>query len=59
MDAKRVKQILSSKANVEVKYHGTSVWIDEFHEDENLATVHMKGPLEERSQVSIQDLVEE
>lgn len=58
MDAKRVKQILSSSADIEVTYHGTSVWIDELHEDEKLATVHLRGPLEERSQVAIKDLEE-
>lgn len=59
MDAKRVKQILSSSADIEVKYHGQSVWIDELDEGGTLATVHLKGPLEERSQVAIADLVEE
>ena len=28
MDAKRVKQILSSSSDIEVRYNGTSVWID-------------------------------
>jgi len=59
MDAKRIKQILSSPVDIEVKYHGQSVWIDKLEEDETLATVHLKGPLEERSQVAITDLVEE
>ncbi|MGE8203944.1 H-type small acid-soluble spore protein [Heyndrickxia sp. NPDC080065] len=58
MEARRVKQILSSSADIEVKYHGASVWIDELNEDEKLATVHLRGPLEERSQVSIADLEE-
>jgi small acid-soluble spore protein H (minor) len=59
MDVKRVKQILSSSADINVKYHGSSVWIDELHEGENLATVHLRGPLEERSQVAVADLIEE
>ncbi|KQL53899.1 spore protein [Heyndrickxia shackletonii] len=59
MDVKRVKQILSSPADIEVKYHGQSVWIDKIDEAGTLATVHLKGQLEERSQVAIADLVEE
>ncbi|GIN37370.1 H-type small acid-soluble spore protein [Heyndrickxia sp. FSL K6-6286] len=58
MDVKRVKQILSSSADIEVQYHGTSVWIDQLHEDGKIATVHLRGPLEERSQVAIEDLEE-
>lgn len=59
MDAKRVKQILSSSADVDVKYNGTSVWIDKLNEDEQTATVHLRGPLEERSTVEISELREE
>ncbi|MGV3464487.1 MAG: H-type small acid-soluble spore protein [Heyndrickxia sp.] len=59
MDEKRVKQILSSSADIEVKYQGQSVWIDELDESGSLATVHLRGPLEERSQVAISDLIEE
>ena len=33
MDVMRVKQILSSSAEIEVKYHGASVWIDQLNED--------------------------
>jgi small acid-soluble spore protein H (minor) len=58
MELKRVKQILSSSADIEVKYNNTSVWIDEVMEDGQMAVVHLRGPLEERSQVSISDLQE-
>lgn len=58
MDAKRVKQILSSSADIDVEYNGTSVWIDALHEDEQRATVHLRGPLEQRSEVNISELVE-
>jgi small acid-soluble spore protein H (minor) len=58
MELKRVKQILSSSADIEVKYKNTSVWIDEVMEDGQMAVVHLRGPLEERSQVSISDLQE-
>ncbi|MEH7085923.1 H-type small acid-soluble spore protein [Neobacillus drentensis] len=59
MNINRVKQILSSSADIEVKYNGVSVWIDQLHEDGQTATVHLRGPLEERSNVDIGELVEE
>ncbi|CRK83718.1 H-type small acid-soluble spore protein [Neobacillus massiliamazoniensis] len=58
MEAKRVKQILSSAADIEVKYNGVSVWIDQLNEDGRTATVHLRGPLEERSTVEINELIE-
>jgi small acid-soluble spore protein H (minor) len=59
MNINRVKQILSSSADIEVKYNGTSVWIDQLNEDGQTATVHLRGPLEERSVVEIGELIEE
>ncbi|MFH7820297.1 H-type small acid-soluble spore protein [Neobacillus thermocopriae] len=59
MNANRVKQILSSPADVEVKYNGVSVWIDKLNEDGTTATVHLRGPLEERTIVNISELQEE
>ena len=58
MDQNRVKQILSSSADIEVKYRDVSVWIDSVSEDGKTAVVHLRGPLEERSEVSINDLEE-
>lgn len=58
MDAKRVKQILSSSADIEVRYNGASVWIDKLNENGRTATVHLRGPLEERSEVEIGELTE-
>ena len=58
MDANRVKQILSSSADIEVQYNGVSVWIDKLHEDGKTATVELRGPLEERSEVDISELKE-
>ncbi|CAH0215699.1 H-type small acid-soluble spore protein [Bacillus sp. ISL-4] len=58
MDVKRVKQILSSSSDIEVRYNGTSVWIDNLNEDGRTATVHLRGPLEERSEVAIDELKE-
>lgn len=59
MDVKRVKQILSSPAEIEVTYNGASVWIDKLNEDGRTATVHLRGPLEERTVVDISKLREE
>lgn len=58
MDLKRVKQILSSSADIDVTYNGVSVWIDELHEDGRKATVHLRGPLEERTVIDIGELKE-
>lgn len=60
MDAKRVRQILSSSAEIDVKYNGVSVWIDSINEDGRTATVHLRDPgLEQRSTVEIRELFEE
>lgn len=59
MNVNRVKQILSSSADIEVKYNGASVWIDQLNEDGRTATVHLRGPLEERTTVEIGELIEE
>ncbi|CAH0262148.1 Small, acid-soluble spore protein H [Peribacillus sp. Bi96] len=58
MDANRVKQILSSSSDIEVRYNGSSVWIDNLNADGKTATVHLRGPLEERSEVGIDELKE-
>ncbi|MDQ0216359.1 small acid-soluble spore protein H (minor) [Oikeobacillus pervagus] len=58
MEPNRVKQILSSSNEVEVTYNGVSVWIDKLNEDGKTATVHLRGPLEERSIVEIHELKE-
>jgi small acid-soluble spore protein H (minor) len=58
MDAKRVKQILSSSSEIDVVYNGASVWIDQLNEDGRTATVHLRGPLEERTTVEITELQE-
>ena len=42
MNVNRVKQILSSSADIEVKYNGASVWIDQLNEDGHTATVHLE-----------------
>lgn len=59
MDQTRIKQILSSPNDLEVTYNGVSVWVDELNEDGRTATVHLRGPLEERTVVEIRELKEE
>jgi small acid-soluble spore protein H (minor) len=58
MNANRVKQIVSSSADIEVTYNGASVWIDKLHEDEQTATVHLRNSKDEPSQVDITELQE-
>jgi small acid-soluble spore protein H (minor) len=60
MNVNRVKQILSSSADIEVKYNGTSIWIDQLNEDGRTARVHLRsGNLGESTIVEINQLVEE
>lgn len=58
MNSNRLKQILSSPAEIDVKYNGASVWIDQVNEDGKTATVHLRGSHEEKSMVDISDLEE-
>ncbi|WP_223701539.1 H-type small acid-soluble spore protein [Sutcliffiella deserti] len=58
MEERRVRQILSSSATIDVTFQGTKVWIDSLSEDGKMATVHLKGPGEERTTVGIHDLEE-
>lgn len=58
MEAKRVKQILSSSADINVTFQGTEVWIDSLSEDGKSAIVHLRGTGEERTTVGINDLQE-
>jgi len=59
LDINRVKQIVSSPSEIDVTYNGVSVWIDQIHDNEKLATVHLRHSLEERSEVDISELKEE
>ncbi|OLN21999.1 small, acid-soluble spore protein, H family [Domibacillus antri] len=59
MEWKRAKQIVSTpSSDVEVQFNGVSVWIDKVHNDGKTATVHLRGPWEERTEVGIADLQE-
>ncbi|RFU65925.1 H-type small acid-soluble spore protein [Peribacillus glennii] len=59
MDARRVKQILSSSADIDVNYNGVSVWIDTLNEDGRTATVHLRGDSDSKhSNVDISELNE-
>ncbi|MBS4195649.1 H-type small acid-soluble spore protein [Bacillus sp. FJAT-49870] len=61
MDANRIKQILSSSAEVDVNYQGVPIWIDSLNEDGKTAIVQSldnrkKG---EKTTVEIRELEEE
>ncbi|NNU84386.1 H-type small acid-soluble spore protein [Geobacillus sp. BMUD] len=60
MDMNRVKQIVSSPADIPVYYNGVSVWIDGYDEEKQTATVHLRdGRLRERRDVPVSELTEE
>ncbi|MCJ8007458.1 H-type small acid-soluble spore protein [Lederbergia wuyishanensis] len=60
MEANRVKQILSSSAEIDVKYHGVPIWIDSLNEDETTAIVQAidNRKLGEKTTVEIRELEE-
>ncbi|KOR95158.1 H-type small acid-soluble spore protein [Geobacillus stearothermophilus] len=60
MEMNRVKQIVSSPADILVYYNGVSVWIDAYDEERQMATVHLRdGRLNERLDVPVAELTEE
>lgn len=59
MDLNRVKQILSSKAEIPVNYHGVPVWIENVDDSSQMATVTGKDTRDEPMPVPINDLKEE
>lgn len=59
MDLNRVKQILSSSAEIPVNYQGVSVWIETVDDESNLAMVTGRDTKDEPMPVPISDLVEE
>ncbi|AKU26179.1 H-type small acid-soluble spore protein [Geobacillus sp. FSL K6-0789] len=60
MEMNRVKQIVSSPADIPVYYNGVSVWIDAYDEERQMATVHLRdGRLNERLDVPVAELTEE
>ncbi|MBS4200535.1 H-type small acid-soluble spore protein [Bacillus sp. FJAT-49732] len=60
MDANRVKQILSSSAEIDVKYHDVPIWIDSLNKDETTAIVQTfdNRKLGEKTTVEIRELEE-
>ncbi|UOY91930.1 H-type small acid-soluble spore protein [Ectobacillus sp. JY-23] len=58
MDVKRVKQILSSPANIPVSYNGVSVWIESCDEGNAVAQVHDITNPHETVQVNVSELQE-
>ncbi|CAM5604813.1 H-type small acid-soluble spore protein [Niallia circulans] len=58
MDINRAKQILSSSAEIEVKYNGASVWLEDIKEKDATAIVHLVGGSQEQTEVDIASLEE-
>jgi small acid-soluble spore protein H (minor) len=58
VDVKRVKQILSSPEEIDVRYHGVSVWIESCDEEGRTATVHTRGRDNDRRTVPVAELEE-
>jgi small acid-soluble spore protein H (minor) len=59
MDLNRVKQILSSSAEIPVNYNGVPVWIETVDDSTNMATVTGRDTRDEPMPVPIDELVEE
>ncbi|WP_416829098.1 H-type small acid-soluble spore protein [Ectobacillus polymachus] len=58
MHVKRVKQILSSPATVNVEYHGVPIWITNCNEQNETAEIHDIDNPNEQVEVPIQELQE-
>jgi len=58
MELNRLKEIVSSASIFDISYNGVDVWVDRVHEDGKTATVDLRGPSEERSEVDISELKE-
>lgn len=59
MELKRVKQILSSKAEIPVHYHGVPVWIENVDDNSNTVMVTGRDTRDEPMPVPIDELTEE
>lgn len=59
MDLNRIKQILSSKAEIPVNYQGVPVWIERVDDSSNMAMVTGRDTHDEPMPVPIAELVEE
>lgn len=59
MEMNRVKQILSSPAEITVKYHGVPVWIESYDEHANTARVSTRSNPDDEMDVAIGELIEE
>lgn len=59
MELKRVKQILSSKAEIPVRYNGVPVWIENVDDNSNTAMVTGRDTRDEPMPVPIDELAEE
>lgn len=58
MDLIRVKEILSSKEEITVHYHGVPVWIESVDDTSNMAMVSSRGAHDHSRLVAIDALDE-
>lgn len=58
MEFNRVKQILSSPEDITVHYHGQSIWIDQYNDHDQTATIHLRGRHHDKSDVPVAELEE-
>lgn len=58
MELNRLQEIVASDSIFDVSYNGVNVWVNRIHEDGKTATVDLRGPSEERSEVDISELKE-
>ncbi|WP_456277866.1 H-type small acid-soluble spore protein [Bacillus sp. AK128] len=59
MEMNRVKQIVSSPAEITVTYHGVPVWIQSVDENANTARVNTHSKPEEGMDIPVVELEEE
>ncbi|MCD8503463.1 MAG: H-type small acid-soluble spore protein [Bacillaceae bacterium] len=59
MDVNRAKQILNSPSEIEVKYNGHSIWIEQLNESEATARVHNRENPNNEMTVQVEDLMEQ
>ncbi|GHH98872.1 H-type small acid-soluble spore protein [Neobacillus kokaensis] len=59
MKINRVKEILASKEEISVHYHGVPVWIENVDDASGKAFVSQRGNHDERRLVAIEGLKEE
>ncbi|TLS37903.1 H-type small acid-soluble spore protein [Pseudalkalibacillus caeni] len=58
MNINRAKQIISSPAEIDVQYHGVSVWLQNVNEEAATVRVHSKDNPDDERDVNVEELNE-